>query len=138
MQKNTNKTASKTYTLTLTKEIGTLWIIEDIKPFGKKFEKFYDEDLSHDVSKITSIGAANYVLDILAGDERRMDIELCMSAERMDVPGYVEFALVEPGHLAAKYHVNHCPGEPQLVAWISAAARQIFKEYPIFAYVKKK
>ena len=128
----------KNHTLTLTKEIGNLWIIEDINPFGKKFERFFDENLSHDISKLTFIGAANLVLDILAGDAKRMDIELCMSTEKMDRPDCVEFALVDPGHLSAKYHVNNCPGKPQLVAWIGSPCKEIFKEYPAFAYIKKK
>ena len=73
----------KNHTLTLTKEIGKLWIIEDINPFGKKFDRFFDENLGHDISKLTFIGATNYVLDILAGDAKRMDIELCMTSEKM-------------------------------------------------------
>ena len=114
----------KTYTLTLTKEIGKLWIIEDINPFdikatnplGKKFRRFYEEDLEHDISKITFISATNKVLDILAGDAKRMDIELCMASERQELPGYVEFELVDIGVQSAKYHVNGCPGKPQLEA----------------------
>ena len=124
--------------LTLTKEVGKLWIIEDINPFGKKFDRFFDENLGHDISKLTFIGAANYVLDVLAGEEKRMDIELCMASEKMDLPGYVEFARVDTGSLSAKYYVNDCPGKPQLEAWISSACKQIFKEYPAFAYIKRK
>ena len=131
-------TMQKNHTLTLTKEIGKLWIIEDITPFGKKFELFFDEKLNHDISKLTFIGAANHVLDILAGDAKRMDIELIMADERMDLPGYVEFERVDPSRLAAKYHVNHCPGTPQLEAWIGSSCKEIFKEYPAFAYIKKK
>ena len=128
----------KNHTLTLTKEIGKLWIIEDINPFGKKFEKFFDENLFHDISKITFIGAANEVLDILAGDAKRMEIELCMAPKRMDLPGCVEFARVDIGSLSAKYHVNNCPGKPQLEAWIGSSCKEIFKDYPAFAYIKKK
>lgn len=128
----------KKHILTLTKEVGKLWIIEDVNPFGMKFERFFDEKLGRDISKLTFIGTANYVLDILAGDAKRMDIELCMSSERLVLPGCVEFALVEIGALSAKYHVNNCPGKPQLEAWISSSAKQIFKEYPAFAYIKKK
>lgn len=128
----------KKHILTLTKEVGKLWIIEDVNPFGMKFERFFDEKLGRDISKLTFIGTANYVLDILGGDVKRMDIELCMSSERLDLPGCVEFALVEIGTLSAKYHVNNCPGKPQLEAWISSSAKQIFKEYPAFAYIKKK
>ena len=128
----------KNHTLTLTKEIGKLWIIEDINPFGKKFDRFFDENLGHDISKLTFIGAANYVLDILAGDAKRMDIELCMTSEKMNLPGYVEFARVDIGSLSAKYHVNDCPGQPQMEAWISSSCKQIFKDYPAFAYIKKQ
>lgn len=39
---------------------------------------------------------------------------------------------------SARYYVNNCPGKPQLEAWISSACKQIFKEYPAFAYIKKK
>ena len=138
MQKTMNKPTTKNHVLSLTKEIGNLWIIEDINPFGKKFDRFFDEKLGHDISKLTFIGAANYVLDILAGDAKRMDIELCMASERMDLPDCVEFALSDTGSLSAKYLVNNCPGEPQMLAWISSSAKQIFKDYPAFAYIKKK
>lgn len=128
----------KSHTLTLTKEIGNLWIIENIDPFGMKFDRFFDEKLGHDIHKLTFIGAANSVLDILAGDAKRMDIELCMSSERLERPDCVEFVLVEMGSQSAKYHVNNCPGKPQRQAWISSACKQIFKEYPAFAYIRKK
>ena len=134
----TKNTMQKNHTLTLTKEIGKLWIIEDITPFGKKFDRFFDENLGHDIRKLTFIGATNYVLDILADDAKRMDIELCMTSEKMDLPGYVEFALVDTGSLSAKYHINDCPGKPQLEAWISSACKEIFKDYPAFAYIRKK
>lgn len=126
----------KKHTITLNKEIGNLWIIEDINPFVKKFERFFDEELAHDISKLTFIGAANEVLDILAGDAKKMSIELCMFPERQELPGYVEFERVEIGHLAAKYYVNNCPGKPQLKAWISCACTKIFKDYPAFAYIR--
>lgn len=138
MVKTANNPAPKNHILTLTKEIGNLWIIENVTPFGMKFERFFDEKLGHDIIKLTFIGAANHVLDILAGDAKRMDIELCMASERMNMPGYVEFERVETGHLSSKYHVNNCPGCPQLQAWISSSAKAIFKEYPSFAYIKKK
>ena len=138
MRTKTKNTMQKNHTLTLTKEIGKLWMIEDIEPFGKKFDRFFDENLGHDFLKLTFMGAANFVLDILAGDAKRMDIELWMSSEKMDLPGCVEFALVDTGSLSAKYHVNNCPGKPQLEAWISSACKQIFKDYPAFAYIKKK
>lgn len=134
----TKNTMQKKHTLTLTKEIGKLWIIEDITPLGKKFDRFFDENLGHDICKLTFIGATNYVLDILADDAKRMDIELCMTSEKMDLPGYVEFALVDTGSLSAKYHINDCPGKPQLEAWISSACKEIFKDYPTFAYIRKK
>ena len=134
---NTKNNTIKSQTLTLTKEIGTQWIIKDINPFRKVFERYFDEDLGHDVSKLTACGCMNYVLSILAGDNKVMDLELRMSDERVDLTGYVEFELVDPGHLAAKYYVNNCPGCPQLVAWVNASAKKIFKGYPAFAYIKK-
>lgn len=140
MQNTKNNQTTKNYILTLTKEIGKLWMIEDINPnpVGIKFETFFNENLSHDIGKLTFIGAVNYVLDILAGDGKRMDIEFKMAAERMELPDYVEFELVDPSRLAAKYHVNNCPGCPQLEAWFNASAKEIFKAYPAFAYIRKK
>ena len=136
----------KNHTITLTKEIGKLWIIEDINPFdikatnplGMKFSRFYEEELFHDISKLTFIGAANYVLDIISVEDKRMDIELCISTEKLNLPGCVEFVRVDIGGLTAKYLVNNCPGTPQLETWISHACKEIFGEYPAFAYIKKK
>ena len=138
MQKTKNKATTKDYTLTLTKEIGNLWIVEDIFPFRKKFELFFDKELDHDIAKVTACGATNYVLDIIAGDRNRMDVELRMATERMELPDYVEFELVAPYSLAAKYYVNNCPERPRLIAWVNASVREIFKEYPVFAYIKVK
>lgn len=138
MQNATNKPTTRSHTLTLSRENGHLWILQDITPFGKKFAQFFDENLGHDISKLTVISAVSCVLDILAGDAKQMDVELCMAEERLDLPGFVEFALVDPGHLSAKYHVNNCPGCPQLQAWVNASVKKFFKDYPAFAYIKKK
>ena len=138
MQKTTNKPATKNHILTLNKEIGNLWTLRDITPFGKKFEQFFEENLGHDISKLTVISAVSYVLDILSGGEKQMDVELCLAEERLTLPGYVEFALVDPGRQAAKYYVNNCPGCPQLQAWVNASIKKFFKDYPAFAYIKKK
>ena len=138
MQNTKNNTITKNFTLTLTKEIGRLWILEDINPFHKPFHIFFDQDLGHDIGKLTTCGCTNYVLDILAGNEKRMEIDLRLAAARVDLPGYVEFELIEPCTLTAKYHVNNCPDKPQLQAWVNASFKQIFKEYPAFAYIKRK
>lgn len=137
MQKIKNNPTTKNYTLTLTKEIGKLWILKDIDPFRKNFERFFDEDLGHDIGKLMTCGCTNYVLDILAGEEKKMLIDLRIASERVDMPGYVEFELKDPCRLAAKYHVNNCPGKPQLQAWVSSSAKEILREYPAFAYIKK-
>jgi len=129
---------TKNYTLTLTKEIGNVWILENIQPFHKDFKVYYDQEMGHDIVKLTVIGATGYVLDILAGDRKRMDIDLRVAAERMDLPDYVEFELVQPSRSSAKYLVNNCPGKPQLIAWVNASVRQIIREYPVFAYIKRK
>lgn len=113
-------------------------MLDDITPFYRKFQSHFDEKMGHDLLKLTVIGAANQVLDILAGDNKEMKVDLVISDERMDLPGYVEFELVTPGGLAAKYHVNNCPGMPQLVAWSNASVKEIIKTYPAFAYIKKK
>lgn len=138
MQNTKKNSAGKTITVTLSKEIGKLWIIKDVNPFHTKFERFYEEDLFHDISKLTAIGGTNYVLDILAGEDKLMDIELIMADERQDFPGCVEFQLADTGFQAARYLVNGCPGRPQLEAWVNAPFRQIFREYPAFAYIRKK
>lgn len=138
MQKTKNIPTTKNHTVTLSKEIGNLWIIKDVSPFRKNFERFYDEDLNHDISKLTLIGATNYVLDILAGERKRMDVELLMSTGHLDLPDHVEFELVARYRLSAKYYVNNCPGRPQLIAWASSTAKDMFKDYPAFAYIKIK
>lgn len=136
---NTKKTpTTKNFTITLSKEIGNIWIIEDITPFHKKFKQFFDKELGHDIGKLMTCGCPNYVLDILAGDVKRMDIDLRLAEERLDLPDFVEFELVEPCSLSAKYLVNNCPGRPQLIAWANGSTKEIFNEYPAFAYIKKK
>ncbi len=113
-------------------------MLDDITPFYRKFQSHFDEKMGHDLLKLTVIGAANQVLDILAGDDKEMKVDLVISDERMSLPGHVEFELVAPGSMAAKYHVNNCPGMPQLVAWSNASVKEIIKTYPAFAYIKKK
>lgn len=134
---NTKNTTTTNHTLTLSREMGRLWILKDIKPFRKNFERFFEENLGHDIGKLVTCGCPNYVLDILADEDKKMDIDFRMAQERVELPGFVEFELVETGNQAAKYHVNDCPGKPQLEAWVSDSFKQIFKEYPRFAYIKK-
>jgi len=134
---NAKNTTTRNHTLTLTKEIGKLWILKDIEPFRKNFERFFDDNLGHDIGKLTTCGCTNYVLDILAGEDKTMVIDFRMAQERVELPGFVEFELVEPGSLAAMYHVNNCPGMPQLKAWVNDSVRVIFNEYPKFAYIKR-
>ena len=135
---NTKNTTTKNYTLTFTKEIGKLWILSDFTPFGKSFEKFFDENLGHDIGKLISVGCPNYVLDILAGEDKKMEIDLRVATERVILPDFVEFELVTPCRLSAKYYVNNCPGKPQLEAWVSNTAKDFLREYPAFAYIKRK
>lgn len=112
-------------------------MLDDVTPFPRKFQSYFDEKMGHDLLKLTVISAANQVLDILAGDDKEMKVELVISDERIDLPGHVEFELVAHGSMAAKYHVNNCPGMPQLVAWSNASVKEIVKTYPAFAYIKK-
>ena len=142
MQKTKNTPTTKNYTITLTKEDGKLWILKDIQPFfnplNKSFQQYYFEDMGHDIGKLMACGCTNYVLDVLAGEEKEMDIELRIASERIELPGFVEFELKVPYKLSAMYHVNNCPDNPQLEAWVNASLKQIFRQYPIFAYIKKK
>lgn len=137
MQKAINTIATKSYTLTFTKETGKLWILKDFAPLGKNFDRFFEENLGHDIGKLITVGCPNYVLDILAGDEKRLEIDLRIAPERVDLPGFVEFELVQPCRLSAKYHVNGCPGKPQLEAWVSDTVKAFLKDYPAFAYIKR-
>lgn len=137
MQKTNNAITTKNYTLTFTKEIGKLWILKDFDPLGKSFARFFEENLGHDIGKLIAIGCPNYVLDILAGEQKRLEIDLRISPERVELPGFVEFELVGTGSLSAKYYVNDCPGKPQLEAWVSNTVKAFLKDYPAFAYIKK-
>ena len=132
MSKTTN------YTLSLSKKIGKLWILEDVTPFVKPFKTYYFQEMGHDICKVTTSGTGNTVLDILAGGDTEMKLELRISGERMKMPDFVEFELIEPFKLSAKDHVNNCPGCPQLEAWFNASIKEIFRAYPAFAYIKKK
>lgn len=137
MQNSNTNSVAKTYTLTLTKEIGKIWILKDVKPFHKKFGRFFEEDLGHDISKVMTSGCLNDVLDVLAGEDKTMDVELKVAPERTNLPGFIELELVETGSLSAKYYVNNCPGKPQMEAWAGKSAKDILKGYPAFAYIKK-
>ena len=139
MQKtNNNYIATKNYTLTFSKEIGRLWILADFAPLGKSFSRFFDENLGHDIGNLVTVGCANYVLDTLAGDRKTVVVDLMVTPERADKPGYVEFELAETGSLSARYLVNGCPGKPQLEAWLSNSVKSFLKAYPAFAYIKTK
>ena len=131
MSKTTN------YTLSLSKKIGKLWILEDVTPFFKPFKTYYFQEMGHDICKVTTSGTGNMVLDILADGDTEMNIELRISEERLNLPGFVEFELVAPFNLSAKYHVNNCPGCPQMEAWFNSSVKEIFRQYPTFAYIKK-
>lgn len=137
MQNTKNTTATKNYTLTFTKEIGKLWILKDFDPLGKSFARFFEENLGHDIGKLMTVGCPNYVLDTLADGQKRLEIDLRISPERVELPGFVEFELVGTGSLSAKYYVNDCPGKPQLEAWVSNTVKAFLKDYPAFAYIKK-
>ena len=131
MSKTTN------YTLSISKKIGKLWILEDVTPFFKPFKTYYFQEMGHDICKVTTSGTGNMVLDILADGDTEMNIELRISEERLNLPGFVEFELVAPFNLSAKYHVNNCPGCPQMEAWFNSSVKEIFRQYPTFAYIKK-
>jgi len=131
------KSNTTNYTLSLSKKIGKLWILEDVTPFVKPFKTYYFQEMGHDIGKITTSGTGNMVLDVLAGGDTEMKLELRMSDERLNLPDFVEFELVAPFKLSAKYLVNNCPDYPQLEAWFNASIKQIFKKYPPFAYIKK-
>jgi len=90
------------------KTIGKLWTLDNVMPFRKAFQIYYFDDMGHDLCKITACGAGN-----------------------------VEFELVQPCRLAAGYLVNNCPGCPQLEAWGNASIKEIVRQYPLFAYIKK-
>lgn len=138
MQKTNNTIATKNYTLTFTKEIGKLWILKDFAPLGKNFARFFDENLGHDIGKLITVGCPNYVLDHLAGEDKLLEIDLRIAPERVKLLDFVEFERVETGSQSAKYLVNNCPDNPQLEAWVSNTAKAFLKEYPAFAYIKKK
>lgn len=125
-------------TLTLSKNYGRLWMLDDVQPFYKKFQTHFDEKMGHDLLKLTVGVVGSKVLDILADGATEMAVELVTSDERLQLADYVEFELVEQGHLAAKYYVNNCPGKPQLEAWFNTSVREIIKAFPAFAYIRKK
>lgn len=131
MSKTTN------HTLSLSKKIGKLWVLEDVTPFFKPFKTYYFQEMGHDICKVTTSGTGNMVLDILADGDTEMNIELKISEERLNLPGFVEFELVAPFNLSAKYHVNNCPGCLQMEAWFNSSVKEIFRQYPTFAYIKK-
>ena len=138
MQQTKNSQTTKTCILTFAKEIGALWILKDITPFHWKFPDFFDKILNNDILALTTIGVVNDVLDILAGDDRILKLELILASGRRNLPDCVEFSLVDPGNLAAKYYVDNCPGRPRMVGWVNATAKEFFNGFPAFAYIRKK
>ncbi len=133
-----NKPNTITRTLTLSKNFGKLWMLDDVTPYYKKFQTHFDEKMGHDLLKLTVGVVGSKVLDILAEGDKEMAVELVTSDERVKMPGYVEFELAGAGNLASKYYVNNCPGMPQLEAWINGSIREIIKSFPAFAYIRKK
>lgn len=131
------KANTTNYTLTLSKKDGKCWMLDDVIPFSKKFRNYFFEEMGHDYCKIMACGAGNHVLDILAEGVNEMRIELKISKERVNLPDYVEFELIRPCNMAAMYHVNNCPGRPELEVWFNASIKQIVRQYPPFAYIKK-
>jgi len=125
-------------TLTFSKNIGNLWMLDDIQPYYKRFQTHFDEEMGHDLLKLTVGVVGSKVLDILADGAKKMDIEMVTSEERIQMPGYVEFELVNEGNLASKYYVNDCPGMPQLEAWVNGSVKEIIKSYPAFAYIRRR
>lgn len=120
-----------------TYKVRTLTLIKNPEhPVWETWEYFIDK-MGRDICKITSCGPGNLVLDILSGGANGMQVELRISNERIEMPGYVEFELIRPCSLAARYHVNNCPGRPQLEAWFNASVKQIVGQYPPFAYIRK-
>ena len=133
-----NKPNTINRALTLSRNFGKLWMLDDIKPYYVDFKKHFDEKMGHDLLKLTVGVVGSKVLDILADGVKEMDVELVISDERLKMADYVEFELVEQDCFAAKYHVNNCPGTPQLQAWINGTVKEIIKAYPAFAYIRKK
>lgn len=133
-----NKANTTNRTLTFTKNNGNLWMLEDVTPFYKKFQTHFAEKMGGDNLKVTVGVVGSKVLDILADGAQEMNIELVTSETRVKMPDYVEFELVDSGNKAAKYYVNNCPGMPQLEAWVNASVKEIIKDYPTYAYIKKK
>ena len=138
MQKTNNAITTKNYTLTFTKETGKLWILKDFAPLGKNFARFFDENLGHDIGKLITVGCPNYVLDLLAGEDTQLVVDLRVAPEKTDLPGFIEFERVDTGSLSAKYYVNNCSGKPQLEAWVSDTAKAFLKDYPKFAYISRE
>jgi hypothetical protein len=132
-----NKLNTINRTLTFSKNHGKLWKLDDVVPYYKKFQTHFDEKMGHDLLKLTVGVVGSQVLDILSEGVKEMSIELVTSDERVKMPGYVEFELVDTGYLASKYYVNNCPGMPQLEAWMGGSVREIIKSSPQFAYIKK-
>lgn len=133
-----NKPNTINRTLTLSKKYGNLWMLDDVQPYYKRFMTHFDEKMGHDVVKLTVGVVGSLVLDILSGGDTVMAVELVTSDGRVAMPGFVEFELAAPGRLASKYYVNGCPGMPQLVAWFNASVKEIIKDFPAFAYIRKK
>ena len=127
-----------TRTLTLSKNIGNLWILDDVTPYYRKFQLHFDEKMSNDILKLTVGVVGSKVLDILADGVKEMELELVTCDNRLKMPGCVEFELECEGTLASKYYVNDCPGMPRLEAWINGSIREIIKSFPAFAYIRKK
>ena len=109
-------------------------LIDTFRPDAIAIEQlFFNTNITTGISVAHGRGVI-----ILAGEEKRIEIDFRTAKVRMDLPDYVEFELVKPCSLAAEYLVNNCPGRPQMQAWVNASVRQIFREYPAFAYIKKK
>ena len=55
-QKNRLMSKTTNYTLSLSKKIGKLWVLEDVTPFFKPFKTYYFQEMGHDICKVTTSG----------------------------------------------------------------------------------
>lgn len=107
------------------------------KAFEAKQKQNAENDLKHDIGKLMTCGCTNYILDRLAGQDKKMNLKIRISSKKVKLPGFIEFELTDTYCLSARYLVNKCPGNPQLEAWVNPSVKQIFDEYPAFAYIQR-
>lgn len=59
-------------------------MLENVTPLYENFQSYFFNEIGHDFCKVTTCGAGNYALDILAEGETEMIIDFKISRKSVE------------------------------------------------------